>query len=171
VHLFAPLHDVGKIGIPDRVLLKPGALTDEEWVIMRSHVAIGETLVTDMGADLSLGDSLAYTVMHNVVSCHHERGDGSGYPRGLTAGQIPMEARLVAVADVYDALSTCRPYKVAWSEEACVAELRSQALLGRLDTLCVEALIAAKVQREDIQAKFSEEHAPAITAPMGAFCR
>ncbi len=166
VHLFAPLHDVGKIGIPDRVLLKPAALDEEEWTIMRSHVAIGEKLVDDMEADFSLGDSLAFAVMRNVVSCHHERGDGSGYPRGLTMDQIPMEARLIAIADVYDALSTRRPYKPAWSERDCVAELRREAQLGRLDARCVEALIAAKSQRLDIQSRFSEAEILAITPPM-----
>lgn len=81
VFLFAPLHDIGKVGIPDRILLKPGRLDATEMVTMRRHVEIGETIVDQMGQDLNMGNGLAFKVMRNIVAAHHERGDGSGYPR------------------------------------------------------------------------------------------
>jgi putative nucleotidyltransferase with HDIG domain len=96
------LHDVGKIGIPDAILLKPGKLDEEEFVIMRTHVALGEEIVTGMGW---LDDANA------VVAAHHEKRDGSGYPRQLKGDAIPLAACIFAVADVFDALSSKRPYK------------------------------------------------------------
>lgn len=96
------LHDVGKIGIPDRILLKPGRLDDEEMAIMRTHVALGEEIVSDI-------PWLAAAAQ--VVACHHEKWDGSGYPRRLAGEAIPLAARIFAVADVFDALCSRRPYK------------------------------------------------------------
>ncbi|WP_240127183.1 HD-GYP domain-containing protein, partial [Thermomonas alba] len=99
------LHDVGKIGIPDRILLKPGRLDDDEMRVMRTHVALGEEIVADI-------PWLAAAAQ--VVACHHEKWDGSGYPHGLRGEAISAEARIVAVADVFDALTSARPYKPAW---------------------------------------------------------
>ena len=157
VHLFAPLHDIGKVGVPDSVLHKPGKLDADEWVIMRRHVEIGEAIVMQMGKDLQLGNGLAFQVMRNIVAGHHERGDGSGYPRGLTMDQISMEARIVAVADVYDALSIVRPYKRAWTQEQIAAELDKEVALGRLDGDCVRALMSSVDERTQIYLQF-EEH-------------
>jgi HD-GYP domain-containing protein (c-di-GMP phosphodiesterase class II) len=151
VFLFAPLHDIGKVGIPDRVLLKPGKLDADEWLIMRRHVEIGETICAQITHDLGLDNGMAFGIMRNIVGAHHERGDGSGYPRGLHMADIPMEARIVAVADVYDALSNRRPYKQAWTEEDTTRELDREVASGRLDGDCVAALMGAREARLAIQ--------------------
>jgi CHASE2 domain-containing sensor protein len=115
----ATLHDVGKIGIPDRVLLKPGKLDPEEWAIMQTHAAIGAAMLSGSPSPLvQLGEEIART--------HHERWDGSGYPNGLRAEEIPVAGRIVAICDVFDALRSKRPYKEAWTLEAALAELRAQ---------------------------------------------
>lgn len=114
VFLFAPLHDVGKIGIPDAILLKPGKLAESEFAIMRTHVAQGEQIVTGMGW---------LDGANEVVAAHHEKWDGSGYPRRLAGEAIPLAARIFAVADVFDALCSKRPYKEAMGFDAAMAIL------------------------------------------------
>ena len=116
----APLHDVGKIGISDLILLKPGKLTEEEFATMRTHAHIGSTL-------LSGGTSDLVRLAELIAGTHHERWDGSGYPSGLAGEAIPIEGRIVAIADVFDALTHERPYKKAWPPEEAAAEIGSQA--------------------------------------------
>lgn len=108
------LHDIGKIGIPDAILLKPGKLDDAEFAIMRSHVQQGEEIVSGMGW---------LHGAHAVVAGHHEKWNGSGYPRQLRGEQIPLAARIFAVADVFDALCSQRPYKAALGFDAAMAIL------------------------------------------------
>lgn len=110
----APLHDIGKIGIPDRVLLKPGKLDPDEWSIMKSHCLLGSQILADSGLPLlNLASEVALT--------HHEKWDGSGYPHGLSGTDIPVSGRLVAVCDVFDALLSHRPYKTPWPMEKALA--------------------------------------------------
>ena len=117
VRLAAPLHDVGKIAVPDDVLRKPGRLTPEEFAIMRTHTVRGAEM-------LAGGGSTLIKLAADIALCHHERWDGSGYPHGLAGAAIPIEARLVAVADVMDALSHDRPYRAAWPLADVFAEIR-----------------------------------------------
>ena len=116
----SPMHDIGKIGIPDSVLLKPGKLDAEEWRIMQTHVDIGVEI-------LSESDSVLMKMAAEVAQNHHEKWDGSGYPRALAGENISLTGRIVAVADVFDALTTERPYKIAWPVEEAVEFLQEQS--------------------------------------------
>ncbi|MEA2322926.1 MAG: hypothetical protein QOD81_2776 [Solirubrobacteraceae bacterium] len=115
----APLHDVGKIGIPDRVLLKPGRLTPDELDEMRAHTTLGAAMLSRPGFPL-------LEMAQDIALTHHERWDGTGYPAGLAGEDIPLVGRIVAVADVFDALTHARPYKAAWPVADAVAEIRHE---------------------------------------------
>lgn len=116
----APMHDIGKIGIPDSIMLKPGKLTDEEFTIMKTHPEIGAEILGDSDSDLI---ALAKT----VSLTHHEKWDGTGYPNGLNGEDIPLEGRIVAIADVFDALTSKRPYKDAWPVQEAVDFIHAQS--------------------------------------------
>jgi putative two-component system response regulator len=126
------LHDLGKIAIPDRILLKPGPLDPEERAVMQTHAAIGADLVRDMR---TLDD------VRPLIRHHHERYDGSGYPDGLRGEGIPLGARILAIVDVYDALRTARPYKAAMSHAQAVAILQRETAAGAWDPQLVSAFI------------------------------
>jgi len=111
--LAAPMHDIGKIGIPDQILLKPGPLSEEEWRMMRRHPLIGAEIIGDHESELLV-------TARNVALTHHEKWDGSGYPRGLVGEDIPLEGRIAAICDVFDALTSERPYKKAWTQESAI---------------------------------------------------
>ncbi|MGN7610819.1 HD domain-containing phosphohydrolase [Magnetococcales bacterium HHB-1] len=113
----APMHDIGKIGIPDHVMLKPGPLDDDEWAIMRRHPGIGASIISQSDHPLM---QMAYT----VALTHHEKWDGSGYPKGLKGEDIPLVGRIIAIADVFDALTTARPYKEAWTVEEAIERMQ-----------------------------------------------
>ena len=117
----AALHDVGKIVIPDSILRKPGPLTPDEFAIMRTHTTVG----AEMFGTVTHSETIAMAA--TIARSHHERWNGSGYPDGLAGEDIPIAARIVSVADVYDALVTNRPYRDALSHEVAVAERRSKA--------------------------------------------
>ena len=116
----APMHDVGKIGIPDAVLQKPGPLDPQEWATMRRHPEIGAEIIGEHPSGV-------LRLARSVALAHHEKWDGSGYPAGLAGEHIPLEARIVAVADVFDALTSVRPYKKAWAPEDAMAHIAAQA--------------------------------------------
>ncbi len=152
---FAPLHDVGKIAVPDQILFKPGRLTPEEFEVMKTHVTKGSEIVDTMADTFRIGGAPYVRVLRNVVAHHHEAIDGSGYPHGLTGEAISLEGRITAVADVFDALTSERPYKKAWSNDEAFAFLTEQA--GRkFDPDCVEILKSSEAAIADIQRQFRE---------------
>ena len=150
----APMHDIGKIGIPDHILLKQGKLTSEELAIMKTHPVIGfQILQNSPSKYLRLGADIALS--------HHEKFDGSGYPYGTKGDEIHLEARIVAVADVYDALTSRRPYKTAWSNEDGLDYLTKNS--GKhFDPACVDAFVAQFSKASLIQQQLQElpEHIP-----------
>ena len=156
VFTFAPLHDIGKIGIPDRVLLKPGRLDADELTVMKSHSTIGREIIDDILRNFGL-ENLEYgDVLRNIAEHHHEAVDGSGYPAALAGDAIPLEARIVAVADVFDALTSRRPYKEAWTNERAFEFLRAMAG-EKFDAQCVGALMDNRDEVERIQRQFRED--------------
>lgn len=130
----APLHDIGKIAVPDAILHKPGRLTEAEMAVMREHPRKGYEILS--------GSSIPFIQLGAEIALyHHERWDGSGYPAGLAGEQIPLSARIVAIADVLDALTTARPYKAAWSLDEAVAYMQSQSG-AMFEPRLVDALLA-----------------------------
>lgn len=155
VFVFAPLHDIGKMGVPDQILLKPGPLTEEEFESMKTHTIKGRQLIDQLVDNFEFGAMRHIDILRNIVELHHEAVDKSGYPYGLPGSDIPIEARITAVADVFDALTSQRPYKLAWSNDDAFAMLRQ--LQGvKLDPECVDALIGSRVEVEEIQRTFRE---------------
>jgi HD-GYP domain-containing protein (c-di-GMP phosphodiesterase class II) len=155
IFIFSPLHDIGKIAIPDRVLLKPGKLDPEEEVLMRTHPTRGREMIDQMLAHFEFGHVQGSDILRNIALFHHESIDGSGYPDGRMGENIPVEARIVAVADIFDALTSRRPYKSAWSNDDAFNLLR-QLAGKKLDKHCVDALIDNRDKLEEIQQQFQE---------------
>ncbi|WP_337877957.1 HD domain-containing phosphohydrolase [Caldimonas sp.] len=146
----APMHDIGKIGIPDRILLKPGKLDEDEWAVMRTHPLIGAQILGD-------DDSPLLQMASRIAAQHHEKWDGSGYPQGLAGEAIAVEARIVAVADVFDALTSVRPYKPAWPIEQALAWIDGQSgqhfwppAVQALHA-CLEEIVQVRQQWRDIE--------------------
>lgn len=136
----APLHDIGKIGIPDKILLKRGPLTDEEWTVMKTHTLIGESVLNISSINDSADRNLM-TMAINIARSHHEKWDGTGYPHGLQGLAIPLPARIMALADMYDALVNERVYKKAWTHDQAAQEICS-GRSTQFDPLIVDAFIA-----------------------------
>jgi putative two-component system response regulator len=138
------LHDVGKVGIPDSILFKPGTLTAEEWVVMRSHSSRGEEICRPLQ---SMTDVLP------IIRHHHERWDGTGYPDGLRGGQIPLLARVLQMADIYDALTNPRPYKPAFTPEVALRTIREETERGWRDPAIVNLFLRL---HKDVLSKASQ---------------
>lgn len=156
IFLFAPLHDIGKIALPDAILLKPGPLDATEFGVMRRHPVMGGQIVDGICRYFGIGDQGPVTLLRNIVLHHHEAYDGSGYVQGLAGENIPLEARIVAVADVYDALTSLRPYKQAWNPESAAAWVMENA--GRkFDPDCVRAFCARREEIEAVRQQFQSE--------------
>jgi putative two-component system response regulator len=148
----APMHDVGKIGIPDRILQKPGPLDPDEWKVMQSHARIGAEII-------GRHERGVLALAHDIALAHHEKWDGSGYPNGLAGEDIPLVGRICAIADVFDALTSVRPYKKAWTEQDAVNFLVQQK--GKhFDPSLVDLFIAQLPAIRAIRQRWAEE-APA----------
>jgi HD-GYP domain-containing protein (c-di-GMP phosphodiesterase class II) len=158
LYLYAPLHDIGKIGIPDKILLKPGKLDPEERMTMETHVDKGREVLRKILGDFGVAHLPDSCVMMNIVGCHHEFMDGSGYPQGLKGDAIPVEARIVTVADIYDALTSKRPYKSPWTAEEAIAELDRMAAAGKLDVNCVAAIKRLALELAEIGQRYQDLH-------------
>ena len=144
----APLHDIGKIGIPDSILLKNGKLNDEEWKVMQGHPQIGYDILQDSPSKyLQMGGEIALA--------HHERYDGTGYPKGLVGEAIPLAARIVAIADVFDALTSIRPYKNAWTIEAAMDFIVTQSN-SHFDPELVNAMVSIRDKVTKIHAQHAD---------------
>jgi len=157
IFMFSPLHDIGKIAIPDNILLKPGELSKDEMTTMKTHVIKGREMIDDLLSNFELSNIQHTSMLRNIAEFHHESINGQGYPDGKKGNQIPLEARIVAVADVFDALTSVRPYKDAWSNEKAIDMLN--ALSGEiLDEDCVNALINNLDEVIAIQQQFLENY-------------
>jgi putative two-component system response regulator len=152
----APLHDIGKVAIPDSILLKSGKLTAEEWAIMKQHCVIGRDAIIAATRDLGEGDDAFLACAAEIAYCHHERLDGSGYPRGLAGDEIPLSARMMAVADVYDALISRRVYKGASTHEEALAEMASESG-HHFDPDILNAMLSVAAQFEQIARDYKED--------------
>jgi putative two-component system response regulator len=131
------LHDIGKVGIPDNILLKPGPLTPEEFEIMKTHTVIGYNAINDPSQDMGADSFL--DMAKDIILYHHERWDGRGYPKQLIGEEIPLSARIVSISDVYDALTTKRPYKEPFSHEKTIEMMKSEE--GKYDPMLLKLFI------------------------------
>ena len=152
----APLHDIGKVGILDYILNKQGPLTADEWVVMKTHTSIGEdVLKVAMVKDARHTQVLDVAI--KIAGCHHENWDGSGYPRGLSGKEIPLAARIMSLADMYDALVSQRIYKDPWShEEACAEIIRLKG--SRFDPLVIDAFMMEFDHFVEISIRFRDDN-------------
>jgi HD-GYP domain-containing protein (c-di-GMP phosphodiesterase class II) len=156
--MFSSLHDIGKISIPDAILLKPGKLTEEEFEVMKTHTTRGLEIIDSLIKNHALGNLDHIEVLRNIVEGHHEFWDGSGYPHGLMGTKIPLEARIIAVADVYDALTGERPYKKRLSNETAfriMVDMRGK----KLDPQCLDAFIKNRIEVEKVRVRLTPDNA------------
>jgi putative two-component system response regulator len=153
IYAASPLHDIGKVGVPDNILLKPGKLTTEEWTIMRTHTTLGaETL---RAVDRQYPGNAFIRVGIEIAECHHEKWDGGGYPNGLRGESIPLSARILAIGDVYDALTSKRCYKPAFTHDVSRGYLLEER--GRhFDPAVIDAFLACEDEFTRIRTEFQD---------------
>ena len=152
----APLHDIGKVGVPDAILLKPGRLTPEEFEVMKQHAEFGRAAIATAEARIGSGNGNSFLrYAREIAYTHHEKWDGSGYPRGLAGDAIPLSGRLMAVADVYDALICRRIYKPAYSHDTAV-DIITQGRGTHFDPDIVDAFLTLADRFRDIAAEFAD---------------
>ncbi len=161
---FAPLHDIGKLALPDRILLKPGRLSESEREEMKQHTVRGLQMIDAIAHNFGLDHLDGLDLLRHIAESHHETMDGSGYPHGLHEREIPLEARIVAVADVFDALTSPRPYKPSWTDDEAFAWLHRLAR-SKFDEDCVDALLFNAKKVKEIQAQFQEPDAGLPPSP------
>jgi response regulator RpfG family c-di-GMP phosphodiesterase len=154
IYKSAPLHDVGKVGVPDAILLKPGKLTDEEWAVMRTHPQLGALALQT--AEDELGSNSFLRHARDIALTHHEKWDGSGYPRGLKGEQIPLPARIMSLVDMYDALISERIYKEGWSHDRAVNEIVLKKH-SHFDPNVVEAFVLEQDHFQEIAQRHKDE--------------
>ncbi|MBL7163492.1 MAG: two-component system response regulator [Anaerolineales bacterium] len=145
----APMHDIGKIGIPDKILCKPGKLDDDEWDVMKQHTSIGAEILGDQPSEL-------LQLAKEIALSHHEKWNGKGYPEGLAGEAILIESRIVAIADVFDALTNERPYKKAWSVEDAVALIERESG-EHFDPMLVNAFLKCLPEIMDVKVTYAED--------------
>lgn len=155
IFMFSPLHDIGKVGIPDSILMKPGKLNQEEMEIMKTHASKGKEIIDDILSNFGLEFIDHVNILRNIAEFHHEAVNGTGYPSGKKDGDIPLEARIVTVADIFDALTSKRPYKNAWTNEEAFEVLKQMAG-EKVDQDCVNALLNNIDEVKKIQQLFKE---------------
>ena len=148
------LHDIGKVAVPDQILLKPGPLTSGEWDVMKKHTNWGYTILNQ--ADHELGEQSFLTLASRIALHHHEWYDGSGYPRGLAGEGIPLSARIGAVADVYDALTSRRPYKEAWNHHKAAEEV-SRLGGSQFDPVIADIFVRLEEKFQSVRAQFPDD--------------
>lgn len=154
IYVTSPLHDIGKVGIPDHILCKPGKLTDEEFAVMKTHALIGAQTLE--AASKNHPDDGFYRVAKDIALSHHEKFNGQGYPHGLAGQKIPLCARIVALADVYDALTTKRVYKPAFSHDKA-RQIIMDDRGTHFDPDVVDAFLACEQQFQDIRNRLDEQ--------------
>ncbi len=155
IFMFSPLHDIGKIAIPDNVLLNPQRLSKPEMEVMKTHSRRGREMIDDLIKNFGLQTIEHVDILRNIAEYHHEAVNGTGYPDGKMRDEIPLEARIVAVADIFDALTSRRPYKTAWSNDRAFEKL-NQLAGTKLDQDCVDVMVSKRSEVEAIQQQFRE---------------
>jgi putative two-component system response regulator len=152
IHYASPMHDIGKIAIPDRILFKPGKLSADEWEIMKTHAELGSKMLEGV-------DSPYLSMGRDIAMSHHERWDGTGYPKGLAGEATPLSARLMCIADVYDALRSKRPYKDAIDHATTVRIITrgdGRTLPGHFDPRVLGAFVAVQSQLRDLYEQLTD---------------